>query len=85
MGKSTSHGCTGFKISNDNRDKNGDVNMKKIKIAYISTTGLDVFPLITALEELETEKGDVAEVILRSKGMSYAMNGLHSYPSDLFH
>ena len=41
--------------------------MKKIKIAYISTTGLDVFPLITALEELETEKGDVAEVILRSK------------------
>ena len=30
--------------------------MKKIKIAYISTTGLDVFPLITALEELETEK-----------------------------
>jgi len=41
--------------------------MKKIKIAYISTTGLDIFPLITALKELETEKGDVAEVILRSK------------------
>ena len=41
--------------------------MKKIKIAYISTTGLDVFPLISALKELETEKGDLAEVILRSK------------------
>jgi len=41
--------------------------MKKIKIAYISTTGLDVFPLITALKELESEKGDVAELYLRSK------------------
>ena len=43
------------------------IDMKKIKIAYISTTGLDVFPLITALKELVAEKGDMAEVYLRSK------------------
>ncbi|OPX78772.1 MAG: magnesium chelatase subunit H [Methanosaeta sp. PtaB.Bin039] len=41
--------------------------MKKIEIAYISTTGLDVFPIISAPKELKTKKGDVAEVILRYK------------------
>ena len=41
--------------------------MNKIKIAFLSTTGLDVFPMISALKELIEESGEIAEVCLRSK------------------
>ncbi|HPT38157.1 MAG TPA: cobaltochelatase subunit CobN, partial [Methanothrix sp.] len=35
--------------------------------AFLSTTGLDVFPMISALKELIEESGEIAEVCLRSK------------------
>ncbi len=53
--------------------------MDRIKIAYISTSGSDVFPLISALKELKVERGDVAEVCLRSKEDLSDPDGLEEF------
>ena len=40
--------------------------MRKVRIAYLTTGGADVIPLVSAVRALTEEKGEIAEVLLRT-------------------